>query len=71
MAAIRLVAAVALGLVVTWLWSLWSGQFSNVYVAWAIWMAFCLGYAFIYDRTQEKKQRAIEARKSAPQLIER
>lgn len=50
MAVIRLVAAVLLGLFITWLWSLWRGQFDNLYVASAIWCAICLFIAWLYDR---------------------
>lgn len=67
---IRLVAAIALGLFLTWLANLWVGQFDSLYVAWLIWMTVCLGYAFIYDRVQAKKQRSIEAMKAKQQWIE-
>ena len=62
-------ALTALGLIVTGLWRLWSSQFDNIYVAWAIWMAVCFGYAFIYDRRQARLRRSTEATKSGQQWI--
>lgn len=70
MVIIRLVAAVALGLFVTWLVHLWTGLFESVYVAAAIWIGACIVYAAIYDRRQGQRQRSIEAKKLARQSIE-
>lgn len=49
MGIIRLIAAVSLGLLVAWAWSLWRDQFDSLYIASAIWCGICFAIAAIYD----------------------
>lgn len=67
----QFLAVTLLGLVVSGLWWLWVRQFENLYVAWAIWMVVCFGYAAIYDLRQAKRRRSIEVTKEPTQPIER
>jgi len=58
---LQFVAITALGLVTTWIVHLWFGLLENRHIAFAIWIAVCLAYGFIYDRWQARKRRDMQA----------
>lgn len=56
MTIIRLVAAIGLGLFLTWLAKLWNSQFTSIYIAAPIWIGACLLIAAIYDRRERLRR---------------
>lgn len=63
-AILPLVAAIGLGVALSWLASRWLGLFDSSTIGAAVWVGACIVIAIIYDRRQARLRRANEAQQS-------